>query len=291
MKKFLKYLFFIVFVILFSMVVLDKAYTYVYENSLPRNKTQHILQLNDIKIDYIFLGSSRVENHIVTRLVEEKTGKRALNLGVQGGRLDDAFLMLKLLKNNNVSTEKVFIQVDYLFNFENPSTIVGTESLPYIRSNEIISEHNKNHPDFKQNYYFPFYRYCKNDFKLGFREFFNSIRQKKPRIDLTDGFNPINEIFSDNNPSLPGTIRYQNKNIEAINSFCKDNKIEVVYFCAPFCKDMKNIEYIDKLKLRIPTLIDFSREIMSNEFFKNCTHLNEKGAKLFTEKLIETCNL
>ncbi|HCQ12005.1 hypothetical protein [Flavobacterium sp.] len=96
MKKFLKHIAALVVVTLVSMFALDCIYTYVYENAIPRNKTQYLLKLKNERIDYVFLGSSRLENHIVTKLVEEKTGKKALNLGVQGGRLDDMSLMIKL---------------------------------------------------------------------------------------------------------------------------------------------------------------------------------------------------
>lgn len=291
MKQFIKHLTLLVVVTSLSMIAFDAIYTYVFEHAPPRNKTQYLLKLKNEKIDYIFLGSSRVENHIVTRLVEEKTGKKALNFGVQGGRLDDVSLMIKVLINNKIKTEKLFIQVDYLYNFENPSTIVGTESLPYIRSNKIICEHRKENYDYNYNYYVPFYRYGLNDYKLGFREFFNSLIGKKSKVNLTDGFEPISKNFSNKGSSLPETILKSNKNIEEINLICKQNKIEIVYFCAPFCNEMKNINFIDKLKKKIPKLVDFSREINDNKYFKDCSHLNEKGAILFTDKLIDSCLL
>lgn len=289
MKKFIKYIVALVVITLLSMIALDCIYTYAYENAIPRNKTQYLLKLKNETIDYVFLGSSRVENHIVTKLVEEKTGKKALNLGVQGGRLDDVSLMIKFLINNKVKTEKVFIQVDYLYNFENPSTIVGTESLPYIRSNKIISKHREPNPDFNLNYYIPFYRYGVNDFKLGFREFFNCVIGKRSKVNFADGFDPRNEKFSNKGANLPDRINNQNKNIEEINSICKQNNIDVVYFCAPFCNEMKNIYFLDKLKNKLPNFIDFSRTIKSNKYFKDCAHLNGKGAQVFTQKLIDSC--
>lgn len=291
MKIFIRHLTILIVIVALSMIVFDKVYTCVYEQAFPRNKIQYVLQLKNKKIDYIFLGSSRVENHIVTKIVEQETGKKALNLGMQGGKLDDVFLMLKFLVHNNISTDKVFIQVDYIYNFENPSTIVGTESLPYIRSNDIIRDHRKSNDDYSLNYNIPFYRYAKNDFKLGFREFFSCLLGKRSRMDLSDGFDPKNEIFTNKTAGLPNKILLKNRNIEELNLFCKENKIDLIFFCAPFCNGMENMEYIDKLKNRIPNLIDFSRSIKSNEYFQDCAHLNEKGAKLFTQKLISSCIL
>ncbi len=291
MGKFLKHLFWLVVIILVGMIVLDFLYTKVYTNAIPRNKTQYLLQLNHTKIDYVFMGSSRTENHIVTDLVESETGKKAINLGVQGGKLDDVYLMLKLLLANNMPPERVFVQVDYLFNYDTPSTIVGTESLPYIRNNKIIKTHRSNNSDFTQNFYVPFYRYAKNDFKLGFREFFNSARGKKSKTDLSNGFVPLHGNFSKGTYSMPNKILKRNKSLDSISTFCKRNNIEVSYFTSPFCEETKNQEYIKKLKQKLPNLIDFSQTIKNNKYFQNCGHLNEKGALLFTQMLIDYCQL
>lgn len=291
MRTFFKHLIFLFAVLGTAMIVFEIIYTKVYEHAPPRNKTQYLLQLDSNPIDYVFLGSSRVENHIVTKLVESETEKKALNLGVQGGKLDDVYLMLKLLFDKNVRPEKVFVQVDYLFNNDSPSTIVGTESLPYIRTNATIEAHRKKEGDFWANRYVPFYRYAKNDFKLGFREFTNSFVGKKSKTDLTDGFNGLKGTLTNGKNVLPQTIMERNLSYEAIHSLCNANGVDVVYFCSPFCLETENLDYIDKLKQKIPELLDFSRSIADNENFQNCGHLNEKGALLFTQMLIDTCGL
>ncbi|WP_131494724.1 hypothetical protein [Flavobacterium enshiense] len=241
-------------------------------------------------MDFVFLGSSRVQNHIVTELVESQTSKKALNLGVQGGRLDDVFLMLKILKENEVFPEKVFIQVDYLYNFEGPSVIVGCESLPYIKTNPIVKEHIKeNNPSFAFNYYIPFYRYASNDFKIGFREFFCSLLGKKTKLNLEDGFEGKNEKFKDINYKLPDSIIQKNTVFIKIDEFCKLNNIDITYFCAPFCSRVYDSDFIEKLKVKIPELKDFSKSIPEEKYFKDCGHLNEKGAYKFTQMLIDEC--
>ena len=95
MKKFIKYTLSILVVIIALMYLLDTLYTYVYKNSIPRNKVSYLLSLNDKKIDYVFLGSSRVDNNIIAKVIETETGKIAINFGVQGAKLDDYFLMLQ----------------------------------------------------------------------------------------------------------------------------------------------------------------------------------------------------
>ena len=97
MKRFIKNSIICFIGILIALYLLDMLYTQVYSNSFPRNKTQFILSLKQgEKFDYVFLGSSRVENSIVSSEIERQTGKRTLNFGVQGGNLDDVNIFLRL---------------------------------------------------------------------------------------------------------------------------------------------------------------------------------------------------
>ena len=95
MKKFIRFLlglFALVFVLL---VLLDYTYTTVYQHSTPRNKFQYLFQLKPQKIDYVFLGSSRVENSIIPNEIEKKTNKKAMNLGFQAAKMQDIFTLLQ----------------------------------------------------------------------------------------------------------------------------------------------------------------------------------------------------
>ena len=292
MKNFIKYLVGIVVGIIIIMILLDIAYTYVYDHSKPRSKTQYILKLKNKKIDYIFLGSSRVENHIVTKMVEEQTSGTAINIGVQGGKLDVTYLILQLLLEDNVQFKKLFIQVDYIYNIEDNSVVFNAETIPYIRSNEVINNfQKKNNPDYFLSYYVPFYRYAINDYKIGFREFFSSCINKVPSTNFSDGFDPRNSPFSDFDYTLPTTVIKTNKIFESIDRLCKKRHVDVTYFCAPFCNQVANSDFPEKLGKKIPNFKNYSKSILENKYFVNCGHLNEAGAKLFTKMLIDDCIL
>lgn len=292
MKKFIKYIIVIFFSVLAITIALDALYTYVYTHAQPRSKTQYLLKLKDKKIDYVFLGSSRVENHIVTKIVEEKTSGTAINIGVQGGKLDVTYLILQLLLENNIQFKKLFIQVDYSYNFQGNSTVFNAETVPYLRSNSTINNFHKiNNPDYLLCYYVPFYRYAVNDYKIGFREFFSSTINKIPSTDFSDGFDPRNEPFSAEKYTLPENVIKSNKTFEQIDSLCKQKNIDVTYFCAPFCNQVVESDFTKKLKQKIPTLKDYSKSILDDKYFVNCGHLNESGAKLFTKMLVEDCIL
>jgi len=290
MKKFIFYIAIILLVIIAIMVVSDALYTYVYENAAPRNKTQYVLKLKDKKINYVFLGSSRVENHIVTKLVEQQTSKTAINLGMQGSKLDDIYLVLKLLLENNVTFDKIFIQIDYTFNNESPSVNVSSESLPYLRTNKVVNAHNKlNNPNYYVNYYIPFFRFASNDYKIGFRDFFSTLVKNKANYDFEDGFDARNGTFDNARYELPAKISNSNKVFDSIKKLCFQRKIDVVFYCSPFCSQVVESNYVEQLKLKIPELKDYSKSILDNKYFINCGHLNEDGANLFTQLIIDDC--
>jgi len=268
------------------MYMLDILYTYAYKNSIPRNKVSYLLSINNKKIDYVFLGSSRVDNNIVTKIIENETGKSAINLGVQGAKLDDYFLMLQLLKKQNIKTRKVFIQVDYVYNIEGSSDILKSYLLPYINDDLISKFIEERDSDFFRLKYFPFYRYLTYDYKLGFREFFNSIMKNKSKTNFEDGYFP--KYGSQGNKlgaSLPKTIVFENKTIKAIDKFAKENNIKIIYFMAPFCNNTTNKDFSAKLKVKIPDLWDYSQLFSEDNYFFNCTHLNNEGAKEFSKRI------
>jgi len=296
MKKFITNCLTIIIGIIILLFLLDFLYTKVYENSFPRNKTQHILGLTEeTTFDYVFLGSSRVENFIKPSIIKELTNKKAINLGTQGARLDDMNIFLRLLLDKKVKIERIFVQVDYIYNFESSSVIVRSQALPFINSNTIINSYMKRvDSNYTENYYVPFYKYAKNDYRIGFREFFTSLINKKSKTNFYDGFVAANGTIDnkeDGTASLPLDIAKENKSIREIDSISRSNNIDVTYFISPYCSGLESNNYISKLRKKLPNFHDFSKTIKNDSLFANCGHLNNKGADLFTRILIEKLDL
>jgi hypothetical protein len=288
MKVFLKYFVRLALGTLIIMVVLDFTYTAVLEKSEPRSKFQLLRSLKNQKVHYLFLGSSRVENGIVPALIKEKTNKEAINLGFQASKLSDIYTILQLIKEYNIQSEKIFIQIDYIFNIEGGSNILQYELFPFVRENDVTKEYFDRHfSDNKALYYLPFYRYCQNDVKIGFREIFSNAITKKTNIKTHNGYVGLYGEHSNHNYDLPKTIPVSNVYFDKIKLHCAANKINVVYYVAPFCQKAKNLHYITKLKRKIPELKDYSNVIHDSTMFQNCGHLNDKGAIAFTSILMK----
>ena len=289
MKQFCKYIVSSIAAVLIVMMVLDLLYTKTYEKGYPRTKFQYLRSLKNKKVDYIFIGSSRVESGIVPSIVKQKTGKEAVNLGFQAAKLADIYTLLQLVKEYNIRYETILIQVDYIYNIESGhSNIFEFEMMPFVRENAVTKEYSDSYSEYPMaNYYIPFYRYCNNDLKLGFRELFANIIHKKNNVTKDYGYGAKYGNESKLEGALPALILDKNAELDSIQSFVKQNKMRVIFYCAPFCKNNKNQDFTSKLKEKIQGFRDFSQVINDDTMFQNCNHLNDSGARRFTEIFTE----
>ena len=289
MKQFLFFIGKIILVFLMLATLLDFVYTRVFEKSTPRHKYQYFRSFEGKSIDYVFLGSSRVENSIIPNEIEKKTNKKAMNLGFQAAKMQDIFTLLQLIKAYNIQTKKVFIQVDYIFNIENGySNVLPYEIMPFIRNNEVTKTYlDSRFEDATMLYYFPFYRYSEFDSKIGFRELFLQVLGKRTAILKDKGFIGLQGDLRNSEFEFPNSIIEKNKYLDQIRQFAENNKIDVVYYCSPISFKTKNREYVAQLKSKIPELLDFSSVIEDDKMFKDCTHLNTNGARFFTQFFID----
>lgn len=287
MKQFIKHIIKLGLIVLFFLVLADFFYTSVYNNCTPRNKLQFVLKNNDLEYNNIFLGSSRVANHIDVVLLDSLSKQKNLNLGVEGANYSDNLMMLKLYLKNNNKVERLFFQLDHFYENNEMSAIANSEALPFIR-NKIIKKHFEKYDDsFLAYYYLPFYRYQSADFKIGFREFFMSLINKKPKINFNEGYIPKygrpDKLIPE---KLPKKVSEKNVYFNEILNVCEEYGIDVVLFCAPFSSNVENREYINQLMKKYPTLYNYSNAI-DDIYFKNSTHLNDEGAKLFTKLIFK----
>ncbi|WAC01952.1 hypothetical protein N7U66_19250 [Lacinutrix neustonica] len=288
MKNFILHSISILILFILILYVSDFAYTFIYQNSKPRNKLQYILKVENQDYDLVFLGSSRVANHIDTKIFDTLSSRKTINLGVLGASLNDNLLELKLLVHSN-RIKNLVLQLDDSYQRTNSTTMVTAGAVPFLR-NDIIKEHIKDNLDnFNKLYYLPYYRYAVNAHKIGFRESFFSLINRKPKIDPKIGYYPMYGNNLEQPLSLPKELVGKNPVFDKIADLCEEHNINLIMFVAPYCSSIKNIEYIDKLKQRCPEVIDFSRGY-ADDLFYNCGHLNHKGAQKFTKDLFLRIN-
>ena len=286
MLRFIKYILLIFFGILLILYLLDSIYSYVYSNSNPRNKISYLISQRSEHINYIFIGSSRVDNTINTDIIEKATGKSALNLGIQASKPSDYLLILKLLEDLEITSDYVFIQMDHSFNLDNNSNILNSYLVPYNNYKSIEEHLNATMDDYWSVKFIPFYKFLKYDYQIGFREFFSSVIGKEIKIELSNGFHPKRGYSGvPLKARLSEKIANRNKFVDSIFSYQKRKNMNIIYFTAPYCPGTSNIDFITKLTEKFEIFWNFSQEINSEDYFYDCLHLNENGANLFSKKI------
>lgn len=294
MRNLATYILKLVVMVVLCSYFFDFIYTQIHTSFVPKTKFQHFKALKNQSFDYVFLGSSRVENGISPEIIKNKTGKSSVNLGFQASKLSDVYLILQLLDAYHISYKKVFIQIDYIFNMEGGSSnILSYEILPFIHENEAISKQCLfNDPEnFWCNKYLPFYRYCRTSQKNGIREVVSKTIKKKSAAFDQLGYAPLSGNFVNGKFMLPKKVASTNKFYNEIVSYAATHRKSVVFFTAPFRFVNQSSNYIQKLETKIPNLKNFSNELQNDVYFQNNNHLNHTGAVAFTTLLIEKLNL
>lgn len=294
MKKFIVFISKILLLLLLCALTLDFVYTSVYKNTTPQNKVQFIHSLKNRKFNYIFIGSSRVENSVISQQIESKTNKTTINLGVKGLKLKDMAYIIKLLDKNNVLFDIVFIQLDYSYNYEEDySKFFSFELLPFCYSSDssvdvYLKSTNKKYFYYK---YIPFLKYIDSDELIGFRKVIASLKNKTSNFELNKGYVPIYGTSYINKEKIPNHVNIKNKYFKEIDLFLKSNRQRVVYFSAPVTLSTDNLDYFTKLKIVVPNLYNFHDVISNQIYFQDNLHLNHDGAVIFTNILIDQLKL
>ena len=288
MKKFIHFLLTLAVITIVLAVTLDFLYTSIYLQSNNRRKIGYIYNSKPKIIDVIILGSSRANNHFVTPLFAEK-GLTAFNFGMQGSRLFESDLVLKILLEKKCIIKNVIIEVDLNlrsdFNSYSESNIL--KFMPYFSTSQNIRNHFENLSDYNFEYYIPFYRYMKYETNIGFREvFFSAINKKSKELD-NGGYDALYNYTEVVPLNLSGFSPSRNKYYEEIRHLCKENRINLIAIMTPVCKNTKGMNYFLEVNKIYPEINNYANVIQDDKYFSSCGHMNDIGARIFTTRVLK----
>jgi hypothetical protein len=286
MKRFLFFGIKILLLTFLVLVVLDIAYTQVYLQSSNRGKIDYVYNSKARNYDVVILGSSRANNHFVAPLFEEK-GLKAFNYGMSGGHLFEASLLLKLMVERQYKIKNVILEADLNLANEKQSESVASKFMPYIHESKTIEAHFAQEPNFGVNYYIPFYRYIVFDPQIGFREMYNTITEKPTKLLNHLGYYPLGKNPKANMKNdLTNLKPLHNKYYEEIKQICAANNINLIAVMTPMCTNVKGLDYFQKVNAIYPEIHNYENVVQGDQYFSSCGHMNETGARLFTNIII-----
>ena len=286
MKKFIVFVFKALIVTVLIAIVLDFMYTQVYLQASDRGKIDYVYNSKSRYYDAVILGSSRANNHFVTKMFEDK-GLKAFNYGISGGHLFEASLLLKLMIERNYSIKNVIIETDLNLSNESRSDVVTAKFLPYIYSSKTIENHFRNEADFWQLYYIPFYRYVKFDSSIGFREMYKKMMKEPTNTLKNGGFYALGNKKGNMKNDIRALKPIHNKYYEEIKQICVEHNINLIAVMTPMCSNTKGLDYFEKVNKIYPEIHNYENVVVGDEYFSSCGHMNDKGARMFTARVIK----
>ena len=289
MKSFLFFVSKILIICLVLAVSLDFLYSRVYLQSSNRRKVGYAFVSKPKKIDVVILGSSRAENHFVSQMFIDK-GLETFNFGMQGSRLFESDLILKVLLEKKNVIKNVILEIDLnLRHGLNPYSEANTlKFLPFLHESKSVNSQFKLLPNYNLNYYLPFYRYVNYETKIGFREaFFSGVNKKSKELDFS-GFDALPNTSNEKlEANLSDAFPSRNVYYEEIKRICKSKNINLIAIITPMCANTKGRDYFQKVKKLYPEIHNYENAVQDDKYFCSCGHMNEDGAKIFTARILK----
>jgi hypothetical protein len=288
MKNFIKHVLILICVILLTMFFLDVVFTFVIKRETSFSKSQDSLNSKNT-YDFAFFGSSRTKNHIDCKLITEITGRSCKNFGIGGASNGDMLLLMRLIKKKEITFNKVFMQIDYNYNYNEITENFKSVLIGPLLTDPIVKEQLREYGENNFYVHLPFYYYLKFDRIIGLRELFASLIKNKPfpEFNIEFGYAPLSGIGNTVAGNFP-LLTKNNTELIQMKEVYKDTQTELVFFTAPYCNNVKNRSFIDKVKLKLPDLYNYIDLFDDKpQYFANCGHLNKNGAEIFTKKIIE----
>ncbi|PWA05190.1 hypothetical protein [Flavobacterium psychrotolerans] len=275
------------FVLLYLIAwVLDLAYTQVYLHSSKRGKVEAVFNGKPKKYDVVILGTSRANNHFVPELFEKK-GLKTFNYGMSGSHLFETSLLLELMIERKFQMKCIILEADLSLSNDKRDEGTTARYLPFLHHSKAIANHFRQEKEFYGWCCIPFYRYIEYDSQIGFREMYESLLGKTTSNLDNGGYYPLhtkNEANMKNNYQSLNPLH--NKYYEKIKQICKSNNIRLITVTTPVCENVKGMDYFQKVTEMYPEIHNLENFVQGDEYFSSCGHLNDKGARLFTQKVI-----
>lgn len=285
MKKFSYLILKIIVVSLLISTLLDFLYTKVYLQSTNRGKVDFVFNSKARNYDVVILGSSRANNHFVSKMFEEK-GLKTFNFAMSGGHLFEASMLLKLMIERNYSIKNIIIDADLNISNDQRAEGIASKFLPYIHDSKTIENHFSAEPDFWKLYYIPFYRYLKFDEIIGFRQWYKTLTNEPTNTLTNKGYHALENKKGNMKNDIRALNPLHNNYYEEIKQICKANKINLIAVMTPMCSNVKGLDYFEKVNKIYPEIHNYENAVEGDQYFSSCGHMNDIGARLFTTKII-----
>lgn len=260
-----------------------------------------------VNAEILISGSSRALTHFDPRIIHEKTGRTAFNIGRNGSQTDMQLAYLKAYLDHNAKPSLIIHSLD-LYSFVTTREVYDpVQYLPYLRESPIYQALAKINPDQWKSRLLPLYGYAVDDMRFTWLLGIKGVFGWNPNEDHFDGFKPRYsswtgdfEHFKKVNPDgvrfeiEPEGVRVMHE----LADLCQERGIRLLLVYSPVYREMQAFEKnrteifaeFEVIRQRYGvTLWDYSDSLIcqNQDYFYNSQHLNADGAAVFTIEIAD----
>jgi len=250
--------------------------------------------LDSTKEDILILGSSRAEHHFVPKIIKENLGLSVYNCGIGGEDLD--FSLIQLYESLKRYKPKVIIAEVSPSSLSLPNPKENLKVLlPYYKKSPLIFNALTNNAPLEKLKFistiYPFNSTISSLLKGIFKHPSDSLNGLLPLYGNIDTNGLANKIYA----GLPSAFPSEKfNNLKQLISLCQHESLPLFIVNSPVYLTNSNydaisnqIENICLVSKNVRYLNYSNCNLVYNQisFFKDHTHLNYQGAKIFSEVL------
>lgn len=264
----------------------------------------------EVNAQLVISGSSRAASHYDPRILRQRTGLTAFNIGRNGTQTDLQFAVLKAYLAHNRKPEVVIHNLD-AFSFVTSREVYDSVLyVPYLNDDGLYRDLSRMQPELWRSRYIPLYGYVVADMSFSWLRGLGAWLGIMPREDFVDGFDPRAKAWTDEfrhfHAANPDGVRWEIEKkgialLEEMAALCRQRGIKFVLVYSPEYIEMqkmtRNREEIFRRFREIASreqclFLDFSswRNSGDTRYFTNSQHLNAEGASRFSNDLALALN-
>lgn len=309
MKKIFLYL----AVLILSLIITDRLFFYfftkhIFSKTLSGDSGGSVTYLLQKKKNtaFIIMGSSRAKYHINPALLSNLYNGNGYNSGVAGtGGIVYNYMLLQLLISKNSKPKTVILQVDPHMYFTSGVEDYTYELLPlypYINECKLLHSFIYQNTNYAEKFKLFFYSYRYNG------KFFGVLYNYTKRNAVIDNngyeglLGKIDTASFRPADARKQTYAYSNTKLSALTNFVKTCKTENINLYVVIMPTYKNSGFSKQAKDTITDILDkynsltiydfynFEKNalLQSPDLWKDGSHLNSKGAAIFSKQLNDT---
>jgi hypothetical protein len=276
--------------------------SYKYDNYGEWNKIFN----GTINSNIIVLGSSRALVQYDPKIIEEFSGLSCYNFGISGGRFILQNAKWETYLGHNDPATVVIQNVDILMLLKEKYIFGKEQFIPYLSEPAIFNNLKELDENMWLEKIIPLYKYrgLRYTFMLGLKSYFGLIN--KTRSNLYKGYAPADKDWNQDFEEFKAeheelifnwdNLEFGFNYIRNLIKECKNRNINFILVHAPMYHDLQEMipqkDSVNSIFAEIADsnnipFWDYSSDSIcySKEYFYNSSHLNVKGAEIFSNRL------